>query len=389
MSCRFTMLTAAAAGVTLALVPAGPAAAQVPDTVVDVHFNYTQERENNYGGRNETLAIMKAAQGLMNRAHAESGTGIQYNYVLPTKVNYNADSSTNNALSDLRFNRIPGIHGRRDRLGTDMIAINASIRAAGVAYTTYRQTFAVRFLSGPATAHEVGHTLGCGHGGIAGDGGQGDRGYARGWAFRDAGGKRFGTVMTGAQIVRFSSPRLTFRGRTIGIANKADNLRRIRETRREQSRIRNLNPAAAGAGQRWYVRTRAGGQALESEANRRNNGTNIKLWPFRSSAPHHAWNFENAPTGGFVKLRNASTRGYLDVAGVSRATSANVQQWGNNGSRGNQELRVRGNGAGFHKFQFRHSGHWLTAVTDRRGANVVQRLDRGLPTQDWWLTSPY
>jgi hypothetical protein len=178
--------------------------------VVDVHFTYTTERKNNYGGYDKTVGIMRQSQGITNKAHLDSGTGMFFNYVLPRELpnNFDVNHNDSSGIQQLRDNQVPGAHATRDSVGADVIGMSAFIGAAGLAYTGDPGYYAVKFLSGPASAHELGHSFGCGHT----ESTSGDTAYSHAFSTTNAAGATVGTVLAGAQILRYSTPTQTFEG---------------------------------------------------------------------------------------------------------------------------------------------------------------------------------
>ncbi len=351
----------------LGLFAATPLSAVTHTNVVDVHFTFTTERKNNYGSLDRTLGIMRQSQGILNKAHADGGTGCFFNFTRPREIpnNWNVGPD-NQGVFQLRDNQVPGAFTTRDQLGADMVGLNGAIGPAGLAFVGNPFGYAVRFLSGPATAHEIGHTFGCGHGGDngggAGDGG--DRDYARGWAVRNAAGTRFGTIMTGGQIVRYSTPLQTFDGQPIGTAAKGDNRRRIIETRIESSRQRRLIPTAFGI--KHAVHNRADNNNIEVPSASTANGAQLGLWNAITSA-HNQWTFTNAPTAGWLKMRNVSSGLYTSIdrglndngAKIVQATIRN-EAW--------QDVRPVWRDSGLFSLQFRNGNKFIRAANANRGA---------------------
>jgi len=211
---------------------------------VQIAFMWTPERESNYGGKSQVIANMRQSWGISNRAHDSSNTGMAISYVpRDSAVNYTANSGNQSIIFDLRDGGVPGANDWWNQSGADVKGLNGQMSAAGLAFRGDPRQYAVKFLTGPASAHELGHTFGLGHGGVGSgyEDGNGDTPYAGGWATRK-GGTRRGTIMTGGQIGWYSTPELTFNGETTGIPNVKDSTRRIRETRLESSRIKNVRP---------------------------------------------------------------------------------------------------------------------------------------------------
>ncbi len=338
--------------------------------VIDVHFTFTTERKNNYGSLDRTLGIMRQSQGILNKAHADGGTGCFFNFTRPREIPNNWQVGPDNqGISQLQNNQVPGAFTTRDQIGADMVGLNASIGPAGLAFRGNPFGYAVRFLSGPATAHEIGHTFGCGHGGDNGGGPSdgGDTPYARGWAVRNAAGTRFGTVMTGAQIVRYSTPVQTFDNQPIGNAARADNRRRIIETRIEASRQRRLIPTAFGT--KYAVHNRAENNIIEVPGDNPGNGVQLGLWNALTAA-HNQWTFGAASVAGWLKMRNVGTGLFASVDSGSTANGARIVQaivrtepW--------QELRPVWLDSGICSLQFRNSNKFIRSGNGDRGTRLT------------------
>lgn len=360
------------------------------NTIVDVSFSWTQERQNNYGGRNQVLANMNQSLGITNRAHDNSDTGIFFNYIMNGgALNYNPPSNNNSVISSLRDGRVPGTVNRRNQKGADVMALNSQMAAAGLAFRGDPRQYAVRYLTGTTSAHELGHTFGCGHGGIGSSysDGQGDRPYAAGWAYRDGNNVRRGTIMTGAQIMWYSTPNKTFNGQRTGIANVKDSTRRIRETRRESSRIRNLKPQTGndGAGGWWYVTNRFSNRRMSLLSTNRNNGTRISQ---RSgSSDSFQWRFDDAGLGNrTLTTRNRYSNKALDMTGNTRPGQY-VHQWSHNPSNRNQQFRFVYDSSGIMKIRFNNGNNYLENPFRRTGNNTPlgQWSGAGSTHQQWYL----
>ncbi len=355
---------------------------------VDVNFNYTAERRDNYGGVRQTFANMRQSLGLMNRAMDSSDTGVFFSFSThSTPTQYRASSSNNNIVTDLRNGRVQGTIGRRDRVGADVMGVNGQMRAAGVAFVGDPRQYAIKFLTGPTTAHEVGHTFGASHGGIGSgfEDGRGDRPYAAGWAFRDSNGRRYGTVMTGAQILWYSTPRNTFQGRRTGIANVKDSSRRIRETKQESSRIRSFRPEGGRAGGWYHIRNRLSN--LQMGLRTRSRDTGIQLAQTSDRSTFAQWRFDNAGIGGgWLTCRNRGSDRSIDMGGISRQNRPVRQALNNRGSR-NQHLKFDHDDNGMVRIRFRNGGRVIqnTGRRTNSGNPLTQLIYNNTTHTQWWL----
>jgi len=347
---------------------------------------WTAERQNNYGGKNQVLANMRQSLGITNRAHDNSKTGVFFNFVArASAVNYTASSSNNNIISDLRDGRVSGARDFRDRTGADVMGLNGQMSAAGVAFVGDPRQYAIKFLTGPTTAHEIGHSFGCGHGGVGSgfESGGGDRAYAGGWAFREN-GSRFGTIMTGAQIMWYSTPERTYRGRRTGIGNTKDNTRRIRETRRESSRIKRIKPWGGQGGGWWYARNRFSNIQMGLASNNSNNGTRLTQSSGRGN--YQQWRYDNAGVGGgWLTSRNRGSGKAIDKTG--RTSNGHFfHQWAHNPRNVNQHLKFDTNDTGLVRLRFR-GGNKI--ITHRRQANsgapLIQYNWNGASHMQWYM----
>jgi len=347
-------LSAGAAAIAL-LIPSSLSALSLDeiDTVVDVSFSYTQERQNNYGGSNQVLANMNQSLGITNTAHDNTGTGMFFNYiVLGGAINYNP--SGQQSIVDLRAGNVPATVNRRNTSGADVMALNSEMSAAGLAYVGDPRQYAVKFLTGPASAHELGHTFGCGHGGEGASysSGNGDRPYAGGWAYRDGSNVRRGTVMTGAQIMWYSTPQKTFNGQTTGIPNVKDCKRRIRETRRESSRQRDVRPEGGRSGGWWTISNVYSNLNIGLQSNNSNNGT--RLVQKSGGDNWRQWRFDSAGVGGgWLTSRNRQTNKAIDMTGNS-TDGRYIHQWSHNPGNQNQHLKLDHDDSGRVRIRFRN-----------------------------------
>jgi len=354
---------------------------------VQVAFMWTPERESNYGGKNQVIANMRQSWGIANRAHDNGDTGMYFSYIpRDSAVNYNPSGNNNNIISDLRDNRVPGAHSWRNVTGGDVMGLNGQMSAAGLAYLGDERQYAVRFLTGNATAHELGHTFGCGHGGEGSSfsSGNGDRPYAGGWAFRNGNNQRLGTVMTGGQIMWYSTPNKTFQGRATGIADVKDNRRRILQTRIESSRVRNTRPEGGRSGGWWYIRGKYSNLYAGLQNQNSQNGTRLVQNDRRNN--YSQWKFTNAGIGGgWMTIQNRGSGKVMDMSGVAQDRQ-HVHQW-RNFNHLNQHAKLDHMDNGLVRIRFRNGGR--TLANDGINANnfnpLVQWPWNGATTLQWYL----
>jgi len=358
---------------------------------VQVAFMWTQERQNNYGGKSQVISNMRQSWGITNRALDNSDCGVQTSYVpRDTAVNYNANSGNFSIIGDLRDGRVPGAYGWRDQSGCDVMALNGQMSAAGLAWGGDPRQYAVKFLTGPASAHELGHTFGLGHGGVGSSysDGTGDTGYAGGWAHQYSNGRK-GTTMTGAQIMWYSTPNKTFQGVVTGIPNVKDSTRRIIETRLESSRIRNIIPQGGRASGWWYIRNRWSNHYMGLASGNSNNGTRITQRHGRNS--YAQWRFDDAQIGGgWLTSRNRGSGKAMGMSGVA-ADGRFCHQWDLQGVGTqyavNQHIKLDHQDDGFVRIRFRNGNRVAANSGFNAGDNnpVVQWPWVGYSILQWYL----
>src|SRR5690606_17849277 len=81
---------------------------------------------------------------------------------------------------------------------------------------------------------------------------------------------------------------------------------------------------------------------------------------------------------GTVHIDSVHSGKSLDVAEVSKAPAANVQQWGYGGG-ANQQWNLINTGTGYYKIQAKHSGQMLDVgnASTANSANIQQYTDNG------------
>ncbi|WP_326821578.1 RICIN domain-containing protein [Streptosporangium sp. NBC_01756] len=103
------------------------------------------------------------------------------------------------------------------------------------------------------------------------------------------------------------------------------------------------------------------------------DGANVQQWTCLPNQRNQEWNLV-ATDSGYYTLRAVHSGKCLDVAGVGTADGANVQQWTCLSNQRNQEWRLVQKDNGYFTLVVRHSGKCLdvAGVGTADGANVQQ-----------------
>lgn len=136
---------------------------------------------------------------------------------------------------------------------------------------------------------------------------------------------------------------------------------------------------------RGGILNRASGKALDVQGVSKADSANIQQWDF-ASAPNQMWEVIDQGNGEFSIISQASGKA-LDVANHNASDGANVQQfrW-HNGD--NQRWRLERAGNGYYQIVSVSSGRCLdvdTGKINENGGNVQQWSCSGQPNQQWRL----
>jgi alpha-tubulin suppressor-like RCC1 family protein len=256
-----------------AMLPTTAAAADIPVArTVDVLVVYTAKVKTSCGGADGVKAKINGYVAEANLAFENSDVQAKLVLVGADEVNYSESNAARNSYSnDLYSLYLGGIRARnstktvsglREEYNADLVVLlregagtneSGQKNIAGIAYllsddlysehsggeTSYVAVVG-RDLSPYTFAHEIGHTLGCGH--ENGNSQGGDTGlfaYSHGYVYTTSQNKSYGTIMsyTGIAKPRFSNPRISTNeddgsaeSVPTGDAASADNARTINET---------------------------------------------------------------------------------------------------------------------------------------------------------------
>jgi hypothetical protein len=221
--------------------------------VHDLLVLYTPAARARYGQATLESMIQNAVQAA-NQAYRNSGVAVSLSLVGLQEVEYEEGHSMKATLQDLQSRKdgqLEGVHALRDRLGADVVSlISEDADSCGIAWSMRGETVAAAVtsfnvvnagcLSNQSLAHEVGHNQGNMH---DRDSTTNTGAFAYSYGYRrctkdDSG---FRTVMAYAcqgvaRVARFSSPALSFRGQSMGVAYEtdpdgaADNVRSMNKT---------------------------------------------------------------------------------------------------------------------------------------------------------------
>lgn len=234
---------------------AGTASAADP-VVQDLLVVYTQKAVDRAGSVATLETRILNAVAAANAAYLNSGVGIRLNTVGMVLTNYAETGDMGVTLSRLRGTTdgyMDEIHGIRDKLGADLVAmISEDGGYCGIAYVMSSPSsgfasaaFSVTAqgcFSNQTLAHEIGHNQGNAH--DRKNGGSSAYPYSFGYRTCDniapTNGQSFRTVMayscTGSRVNYFSNPQVYYNGAPMGVAyetdaaNSADNARSMNNT---------------------------------------------------------------------------------------------------------------------------------------------------------------
>lgn len=139
---------------------------------------------------------------------------------------------------------------------------------------------------------------------------------------------------------------------------------------------------AAGA---YRIQSIASGKVIDVSGVSRADGANIHQWDY-VGGNNQKWHF--VPVGaerdakGSVYFTSVHSNKALDVAEVSRAEGATVQQWGYGGG-ANQHWNLINTSTGYYKLQASHSDQLLDVAwaSTANGANIQQAIENGSDAQ--------
>lgn len=210
-------------------------------TVVhDVLVAYTPEVTARYGGVGATEAAISNHVAAVNQAYANSQVDIQLNLVGTVELSQSQSGNMSTTLSRLKSTtdgNYDEVHGLRDQLGADLVAmLTTETGYCGIAYLNRPQNagedawaFSVTsayagYACLPLTlGHEIGHNQGLCH--DRDETGCTNPAYAYGFGYRVCG--NFRTVMSYScsnetRIYHFANPNVTYGGLPTGIAHAAN-----------------------------------------------------------------------------------------------------------------------------------------------------------------------
>jgi hypothetical protein len=195
--------------------------------IQSVYIYYSTNFLNHYGSRASAENAIANAVALANQGYINSGIPLTLELLGTKAVDY---SDSGNLVTDLQ-NLTRFDHTEASILGADLYHLFVNSGSyCGVAYLGGSHGVTRRSCIGQHTfAHEIGHNQGAGHNV---EDGTGSTSYAHGYRYCDSGG--FRTIMSYScgtpRINYFSSPLVMVNGRPTGVADSADNARRLRET---------------------------------------------------------------------------------------------------------------------------------------------------------------
>ncbi|MFO7694453.1 MAG: zinc-dependent metalloprotease family protein [Vicinamibacterales bacterium] len=145
---------------------------------VDVLVAYTTEVKSKRGGDNATLSMVDAAVAAANQAYQNSQVGLRLRLVGTAEVDDPGAGDLGADLSAIRSSsdgRMDEIHGLRDSLGADLVAliVETDPKYCGMAYVITHPSAASAAsgfsvikrtcMTGYSFAHELGHNMGLQH----------------------------------------------------------------------------------------------------------------------------------------------------------------------------------------------------------------------------------
>ncbi len=247
-----------------AAAPEGGVAGLCDDgSILDVLVKWTPIAQVEAGGPNAIRAIAEASVALSNHVYASSGVSLRMRAVgmgITEPFDGDAQSGVLSALRIADDGVLDAVHGERDALGADLVALltGESPSYCGVAYLLGTNSpgwgFSVTVwdcaVGGLTFTHELGHNQGCCH--APGDGGGCTSGgvfpYSVGNRFFGDSGQQWRTVMAyspGTRAIRLSSPVVLQDGVPTGTAD-ADNARTLVETAETMANFRCAIPSSDG-----------------------------------------------------------------------------------------------------------------------------------------------
>lgn len=303
------------------------------DAVVDIYTPYTTYFLNSYGGDvAQVRSGIFETIGVINSALASSQIDMRVNVVGIEEIDYTT-AAGRMPLWDFADNNGFDFFGRRDAYGADMMALFMFQNSGG---ETWNNFYGIRTGGfGDVTAHEFGHTHGCGHGyegmGVTEFSQFGSTPIAKGYRWDGASGTRWKTIMisnydfNAASSWLYSNPNVTFDGTPAGVAGSRNNAQQIYTERFRFTDAGQLTPNTDWNA-KWVLINRATNIAIAAPNNQ--SGAALQHSDYNGGAEYH-WQFHrNWWNWNESWVYNPSSQKYLTIPVGATNGAAIVQQTG-------------------------------------------------------------